>query len=370
MIFNNSFFETSTIRDDEGIEGAILVDSILLREGVLRYGDKQNLIPKESLNEEFCNSLGGLLVFKEHPNELINAENFNSLVRKSIGTIISAKQEVKNGVNVITGTLRITDPNLVEEVRTRKVRGGSLGYYADMSFMNGLDAQVNLRPNHFCLTTHPRDDGVVLFNSTFKKGDTMDKAEVANIVKEVLNSQTEQDSVVLNKKFLNSFVKTLSSYITDEKVVSRLDALDSVDSLNFIDTAMSLRNIFKNESDDKKEENSEDESKENACDFEKENSSLKEKINSLQAELDSIKKNSEDKKEESNSEDESKENSESEDKKEESNSEDESKENSESEDKKEESSEEKTNSVEIKVPVTNSNDTDFSKLASRLNSLF
>lgn len=227
MEFINANFIESTIRDDEGINGAIFVDSILIRESELQYGDTINKIPLDTImDENFIKCLNGLLVFNEHPSEFVNGENYNRLAGESIGSIVSSEFRKLNGDNVIYGTLRITNPKMVEEVKNRQIRGGSLGYYA------GLDddkSQRNIKPNHFCLTTHPRDEGVIIFNS--KKGEQMD-----NINK---------NEVVVNKDILESFVNSIEANIVDKKVKSIVNSkVDVVDKVTFLSSVLCVKECF------------------------------------------------------------------------------------------------------------------------------
>lgn len=362
--YNNAFsFRESTVRADEGVEGAILVDSVLLRESVLDYKDVDGGIQKitlDSLNDEkFLNALGGIAVFREHPNDMIDSENFNSAVYKSIGSVVNARLENFEGVNAVIGTLRITDPNLVEEVRAKKINSGSLGYYADVIERNGVRLQTNLRPNHFCLTTRPRDEKVVLFNSTPNsvKEKTMDKVEMLSTLKEFFSSKkAEDETLVIRKDVFNSFADSIIGCVADKEVAKKLSTLQGEQMLSHFDSVLSVRkDIF----------NSEEESVENAEDelesLKKENSELKKEIEDLKS------------KENSCEEDKEKENENScEETKEEEKNEDSSKEEEETENScEEESKEEKQNSVKITTTsVTNSASDLSSQLASKLNSMF
>ena len=354
MLFLNSNFLGSTIREDKGVNGAIFVDSILIRESELEYTNGTQSIPLESIADEtFLNSLKGLLVFNEHPAEMVSAENFNSLSRKSIGSIVDAEIRNMNGDNVVYGTLRIADTSLIKDIKNKRITGGSMGYYADNVMQNGKNTQVHLKPNHFCLTNNPRDRGVKIFNS--KKGVTMEKQDLVLAMQEVLNSQ-RKDDIVLSKPFFNSLMQTIGSRIMDESASKTLASKEGIDKFHYLDSVLSIKNIFRNEDDDKQKEE-ESKAKENELEeAKKENSLLTEKLNSVTAELEALKAklNSE----EAKKEEEKKENSEAKD--------EDKKENSDNKD----DDSEKKNSVTIntKVAVTNSIENEFAKFASVVNS--
>lgn len=270
MQFNNSNFIQSTIRNDDGIKGAIFVDSILLRESELQYGDETNKIPlQEIVNKDFLNALQGLLVFDEHPDKMLDSENYNALARESVGSIVNAEYRELNGDNVVYGTLRITNPKMIEEVKTRQVRGGSLGYYAGVDETN---TQRNLKPNHFCLTRYPRDEGVVIFNSN-KKGENM---------------ELKENEIIVSKSMLNSFIGQIGEKIVDVKVKSILNSKSSdLDKLSFLDSVLSIKDIFNSEEVKKDEpvatkevENSKEveDLKAKLADLEKKNSELAEAL--------------------------------------------------------------------------------------------
>ena len=346
MRFLNSNFLGSTIRDDDGVAGAIFVDSILIRESELDYPNGKQDIPFASIaDDKFLNSLKGLLVFNEHPAEMVSADNFNALSRKSIGSIVHAEIRNMNGDNVVYGTLRIADTSLIDDIKNKKITGGSMGYYADNIMQNGKNTQVHLKPNHFCLTNNPRDRGVKIFNSN--KGDKMEKQDLVLAMQEVLNSQ-HKDDIVLSKPFFNSLMQTIGAKIADENVSKTLASKEGVDKLHYLDSVLSIKNIFRNEDEEKKNEEESKEKENSLEEAKKENSLLQEKLNSVTAELEALKAKL-------NSEEE-KENSDDEDKKEN------------SEDKEDDS--EKKNSVTIntKVAVTNSSENEFAKFASIANS--
>lgn len=347
MRFLNSNFLGSTIREDSGVNGAIFVDSILIRESELEYNNGTQSIPLESIaDESFLNSLKGLLVFNEHPAEMVSVDNFNALSRKSIGSIVDAEIRNMNGDNVVYGTLRIADTSLIDDIKNKRITGGSMGYYADNIMQNGKNTQVHLKPNHFCLTNNPRDRGVKIFNSN--KGDKMEKQDLVLAMQEVLNSQ-HKDDVVISKPFFNSLMQTIGAKIADESVSKTLASKEGIDKLHYLDSILSIKNVFRNEDEDKKNEEEAKEKENELEEAKKENSLLKEKLNSVTAELETLK-------DKLNSEEEEKENSDDEDKQENS-------------DYKEYDSEKK-NSVTIntKVAVTNSSENEFAKFASIANS--
>lgn len=347
MRFLNSNFLGSTIREDSGVNGAIFVDSILIRESELEYNNGTQSIPLESIaDESFLNSLKGLLVFNEHPAEMVSVDNFNALSRKSIGSIVDAEIRNMNGDNVVYGTLRIADTSLIDDIKNKRITGGSMGYYADNIMQNGKNTQVHLKPNHFCLTNNPRDRGVKIFNSN--KGDKMEKQDLVLAMQEVLNSQ-HKDDVVISKPFFNSLMQTIGAKIADESVSKTLASKEGIDKLHYLDSILSIKNVFRNEDEDKKNEEEAKEKENELEEAKKENSLLKEKLNSITAELEALK-------DKLNSEEEEKENSDDEDKQENS-------------DYKEDDSEKK-NSVTIntKVAVTNSSENEFAKFASIANS--
>ncbi len=351
MRFLNSNFLGSTIREDNGVVGAIFVDSILIRESELDYPNGKQDIPFTSIADDtFLNSLKGLLVFNEHPEEMVSAENFNALSRKSIGSIVDAEIRNMNGDNVVYGTLRIADTSLIDDIKHKRITGGSMGYYADNVMQNGKNTQVHLKPNHFCLTNNPRDRGVKIFNSN--KGDKMEKQDFVLAMQEVLNSQ-HKDDVVISKPFFNSLMQTIGAKIADESVSKTLASKDGVDKLHYLDSILSIKNVFRNEDEEKRNEEEAKEKENELEEAKKENSLLTEKLNSVTAELEALKAklNSEESKEEE------KENSEDSDEKEN------------SDDSKEDDSEKK-NSVTIntKVAVTNSSENEFAKFASIANS--
>lgn len=287
MLFLNSNFLGSTIREDKGVHGAIFVDSILIRESELDYANGKQAIPFESIaDKEFLNSLTGLLVFNEHPKDMVSAENFNALSRKSIGTIVNAEVRNMNGDNVVYGTLRIADTSLIKDIKERRITGGSMGYYADNINMNGKNTQLHLKPNHFCLTNNPRDRGVKIFNSN--KGENMEKQEFVSAMQEVLNSQNK-DSIVISKPVFNSLMQTIGSKIVDDSVSKALASKDGLDKIHYLDSALSIKNIFKNEDDEKAKAEEAEKTNSELEESKKENSELKEKLNSITAELEALK---------------------------------------------------------------------------------
>lgn len=180
----------------------------------------------------------------------------------------------------------------------------------------------------------------------------MEKQDLVLAMQEVLNSQ-HKDDIVLSKPFFNSLMQTIGSKIMDESASKTLASKEGIDKFHYLDSVLSVKNIFRNEDDDKQKEE-ESKAKENELEeAKKENSLLTEKLNSVTAELEALKAklNSEEAKEEDK-----KENSDDEDKKENS-------------DNKEDDSEKK-NSVTIntKVAVTNSAENEFAKFASVVNS--
>lgn len=246
MNFFNATFQQSTIRPDDSIVGAILVDSILLRESELPYGDTTNIIPADSIKDEnFINALNGLLVFKEHPTEMVKAGNFNSLAKESIGTIFNAHYAELNGDKCVMGTLRISNPQAVAEISAKRIKGGSLGYMANVVNENDSLVQRNLIPNHFCITYNPRDKEVVLLNS--KKGDSMNKDEVIALIQEVTNSQKQEDEIRVPKAVFNSFMQVIASRIEDKQVVEFMNSKVGVDKMQYLDSILSIKNVFNSE---------------------------------------------------------------------------------------------------------------------------
>lgn len=246
MLFFNSTFRQSTIRPDESIAGAILVDSILIRESELLYGDETNFIPKESISDiNFLNSLNGLLVFKEHPRDMVNANNFNQLASEAIGIIVNASYGEMDGDSVVLATLRVSKPEAVDEIANKRIRGGSLGYMANVINENGKKVQKGLIPNHFCITYEPRDKGVYLLNS---KGEKMSKDEIVSIVTEILNSKAvENENVIVPKEIFNSFMQVIHSKIEDEEVKKICSSKHGIDKMTFLDSVLSIKNVFNSE---------------------------------------------------------------------------------------------------------------------------
>lgn len=309
MKFENSRFLPSTIREDSGVEGAILVDSVLIREAELPYGNTTNFIPKESISDEnFVNSLKGLLIFKEHPDVFVNSVNYEKLARESIGTIVDAKYQEKNGERLVVGTLRIVNTDAIESISNKEINGGSLGYYANSDNDCGKIVQRNLRPNHFCITYTPRDEGVQIFNSI--KGGQMTEVDIKNIVVEALaESRKVQNSndIVIDKAKFNGFFQALGNRIADKKVVEVLNSKEGMDKFDFIDSVMCVSNIFQNSEDEASETENCDEAKDDEKEeLKKENEELKKENSALKEALE--KKNSDDESEAENSDDEEKEN--------------------------------------------------------------
>lgn len=309
MEFFNATFQQSTIRPDDSIVGAILVDSILLRESELPYGDTTNIIPAESIKDEnFINALNGLLVFKEHPTEMVKAGNFNSLAKESIGTIFNAHYAEVNGDKCVMGTLRISNPNAVAEISAKRIKGGSLGYMANVVNENDNLVQRNLVPNHFCITYNPRDKEVVLLNS--KKGDSMNKEEVMALIQEVTNSQKQQDEIRVPKAIFNSFMQVIATRIEDKQVVEFMNSKEGVDKMQYLDSVLSIKNVFNSETskaiEELKNENEElkkeAEEKANECDKdEKENDDTQNVVAEKNSDDEGEKKEDEPKEEKDNS---------------------------------------------------------------------
>lgn len=355
MEFLNSSFIESTIRDDKGVNGAIFVDSILIREAELPYGNSTNKIPFHSIaDKEFINSLNGLLVFKEHPSEMVSSENYNSLATQSVGSVVSAELRQLNNSNIIYGTLRITNAEMIDDIRNKRINGGSLGYYANTILENDKEIQVNLKPNHFCLTHYPRDREVVIFNS--KKGVSMDKKEIIEIVNSVLAQNAKDDNFVsIPKEVFNSFMQVIESRIKDTNIKSICNSKSGLEKLTFIDHALSMKDIFNSDTELAKEEGKAEAMADDIAkdteelegyktqieELKKENSLLQEKLSKLNSEA-------EEDKEAGEKENESDE-----------------KENSDCESK-----DEKTNSVELKAPakeVKNSIDSKYAEIANSIN---
>ena len=283
--FQNSQFIKSTIREDTGVQGAILVDSILIRESELPYGDETNLIPKESIADEaFVRSLKGLLIFKEHPDVFVSSKNYSDLARESIGTIVDARYEEKNNDKQVVGTLRIVEKDAIDSISNKEIKGGSLGYYATSDNDCGKIVQKNLRPNHFCITYTPRDKGVQIFNS--KKGVKMTEQEVLAIVENAIKAKSkDSENIVLSKGNFDSFMNSLCAKIVDKDVSEVVKSKSGAEKLSFLDNVMAVKDIFKDE-----RRNSEDEKEENECDKEKElkevlaeNEALKKEIEELKS---------------------------------------------------------------------------------------
>lgn len=358
MQFLNSHFVKSTIREDKGVNGAILVDSVLIREAELPYGNKTNLIPAQSISDnEFINSLQGLLIFKEHPDDMVDKDNYSKLASQSIGSIVNAEYRESDGSNIVYGTLRITNANIIEDIKNRRINGGSLGYYAQTQIENGKETQINLRPNHFCLTHHPRDRGVTIYNSNPNKGETMEKQEIVEIVNSVLQSHTKsKETIEIPVATFNSFMQVIESRIKDDSVKAICNSKTGLDKMAFIDSALSIKDIFNSEELAREEGKAEAQAKDIDKDqdeldgyearieeLKKENSLLKEKLSKL---------NSDDKKDDS---DEEKEN--------------EADEEDKGEKKENEDDEAKKNSVVLSKSkeVKNSVDKKYAEIASQIN---
>lgn len=289
MEFLNSRFVESTIRNDDGVNGAILVDSLLIRESELPYNDETNLIPLDSISDkDFLENLKGLLVFKEHPKTMVNTTNYATRAGESVGSIVNAEIRNMDGDNVVYGTLRITDPQMIDDLKNKRIKGGSLGYYASNEIRNGKTTQIGLKPNHFCLTHYPRDKEVIVFNSNQSKGDAMTKDEVVELVNSIVATQAKSNDITISNEVFNSFMQTIGSRIKDENVKAIFNSKVGIDKLSFLDNALSMKDIFMNS--EAEAEKAEDEAKENENDeekeeLEKENSMLKEKIAELEAKL-------------------------------------------------------------------------------------
>lgn len=329
MEFLNSTFRDSTIREDSGIKGAIFVDSILIRESELPYSNGYNLIPLSSIKDEtFLNNLKGLLVFKEHPRDMINVDNYEHFAKESVGSIVNAEYKNIEGDNVVYGTLRITNPRIIDDLKNKKINGGSLGYYAKTIDLNGKPTQIDLKPNHFSITQSPRDKEVIIFNSedsTLNKGVKMTEKEMAELIdaqvtKRIKAELEMQNSVIKNSNTIeiplakfNGFMQTIGSRIADNDVRAIFNSKEGLDKLDFIDNALAVRDIFNLDSEDKKdnEDDSEDkkekkvEAEVSLEELKKENSLLKEQLekikNSIEESKEKDKENSEEEDDKENS---------------------------------------------------------------------
>lgn len=270
--FFNSVFLPSTIRKDDGVEGAIFVDTIIIRDSELVYGSETNKIPAESIkDDEFLNALKGVLVFNEHPKDMITAENYNKYASMSIGTIVNAEYREQNNDKFVYGTMRITNPSAIDAISHKVINGGSLGYKASIDESQGVKTQKNLKPNHFCITNVPRDGGVKIFNSN--KGEKMEKAEVLEMIKEFHNSSMK-DSIIVDKTSFNNLMQVLGARIVDENVKSIFNSKDGLDKMKFLESTLCIKNIFNSEDEKAKSEELEKKVEE----LEKKNSELEEKL--------------------------------------------------------------------------------------------
>lgn len=248
--FYNSTFIPSTIRKDDGVDGAIFVDTILIRDSNLKYGDEYNKIPAESIKEDsFINALKGLLVFNEHPREMITSENYNKYASISIGTITNAEYRENENEKVVYGTMRITNPNAIELITKKIINGGSLGYKAHIDSSQGIKVQKGLKPNHFCITQIPRDSGVKILNSS-KGAKTMDKSVILEAMSEFHNSRS--DVVSLDKGLFVGFMQTLGARIQDKQALEVFNSKSGVDKLVFLDSVLTIKDVFNSDSDEAK----------------------------------------------------------------------------------------------------------------------
>lgn len=243
MNFFNSTFLPSTIREDKGVDGAIFVDSIIIREATLQYPNDtykhQTISSNELQDSEFLEALNGLLVFDEHPLEFVDSANYNRLAQTSIGTIVNSEYKEINGDKLIVSTLRIANENAIKKIKNREIRGGSLGYSCDMLLRDGVE-QINLKPNHFCITQYPRDDGVLILNSK-KQGELMTTEEVKALINEALVMQNKHnDDLIVSKKVINSFLQTISGQIKDESIKNSLNGKSEIEKIHFLDNILSV----------------------------------------------------------------------------------------------------------------------------------
>lgn len=256
-IILNSYldFRESTIRPDDGIEGAILVDCVLISEANLLYDENYQKIPAHELkNKSFLESLHGINIFINHPELMLSADNYG-MIYKSVGSIVSARVTEEDNLVSIVGTLRIIEPNTIELIKSKQLNGGSLGYYAQVIDTPSGKMQINLKPNHYALTNKPRDKRVQLFNSKEKgkMNDTFDKESIEKLVIQTINnSYDKQGDIRINRNLLVSLLNSIEDVIPSEKVKNELKTSDTLQKAQLLNSYFKVgEGIVKNSEDEK-----------------------------------------------------------------------------------------------------------------------
>lgn len=155
----------------------ICVDSVLARTGKQTYrrnevfGDSDDdseieidRPAKEVFSDATLASFENKPITVEHPDEDVNAENYKDY---AVGFVRDVHQGVDNGMDVIVGTLVITDAKTIEEIENGEHTDLSCGYDCDIIDEKN-PVQRNIRGNHVALCAQGRAGNARIVDTAVK----------------------------------------------------------------------------------------------------------------------------------------------------------------------------------------------------------
>lgn len=155
----------------------ICVDSVLARTGKQTYrrnevfGDSDDdseievdRPAKEVFSDATLASFENKPITVEHPDEDVNAENYKDY---AVGFVRDVHKGVDNGMDVIVGTLVITDAKTIEEIENGEHTDLSCGYDCDITDEENPQ-QRNIRGNHVALCAQGRAGNARIVDTAVK----------------------------------------------------------------------------------------------------------------------------------------------------------------------------------------------------------
>lgn len=235
----------STIKEDDGIKGAILVDCVLIREGNLQYPEGMQTIDKNSIDDpHFIELLKGVPVFIGHP-AMVSSNNYGIMMSESVGSVVDAWLSSDEHGLLIKGTLRIAQNDAIDLIKNKHYNKGSLGYFAKTINEGGKLYQRELKPNHYAITNLPRDERVEIFNEERTNAMTnipVDANQIASLVDDYLKAKDNKEMTIeTDRRDIEKILKIIELYLPDhiKASIANLDLLKKISFLStYIDTGI------------------------------------------------------------------------------------------------------------------------------------
>jgi|SRR5580704_5898458 hypothetical protein len=122
--------------------------------------------PEEVLDKAFIASLNGKPVTDSHPSTFLNAQNASWFTKGHVQNP-RVGSRLENGDQVIVGDLLITDPGLIERIRSGAVRELSCGYDFQLWESDDGYEQHKLRANHVAVVPTGRAGSTKIMDATY-----------------------------------------------------------------------------------------------------------------------------------------------------------------------------------------------------------